>query len=83
MQKTNLEFARITVVSPIIIHEINELQSVPHPTFEIVRVVSGSDFDSSSPEFHIDSYWIGDDRDSTLVEWVDDEFAVKMLLDQM
>jgi len=40
--------------------------------------MSWSDLDSTSTKRHVDSDRVGDDWNSTAIEWVDDEFTVKV-----
>ena len=75
---TDLVLSGILVVGTVIIHEVDELEIVSLTTLEIIGVVSWSDLDSTSTKRHIDSDRIGDDGDSSAIEWVDDEFTVKV-----
>ena len=78
MGVTHLVFSGILVIRTVIIHQIDKLEVVSLTTFEIVGIVGWSDFDGSGTEFHIDSNGIGNNGDSTAVEWVNDEFTVEM-----
>jgi hypothetical protein len=71
-----LVLASVLVVCSIIIHQIDELEVISLTTLEIIGIVGWGNFDGSSTELHVDSDGVGDDWDSTSVEWVDNEFAV-------
>jgi hypothetical protein len=73
-----LVFSGVLVVSTVVVHKVDELEVVSLTTLEIVGIVSWSDLDSTSTKRHVDSDRVGNDGDSSAVEWVDDEFAVKV-----
>jgi hypothetical protein len=76
--QTDLVFSGVLVVCTVIVHEVDEFEVVSLTTLEIIGVVSWSDLDGTSTERHVDSDGIGDDGDSTAVEWVNDEFAMEV-----
>jgi hypothetical protein len=75
---TDLVLSGILVVGTVIIHKVDELEIVSLTTLEIVGVVSWSDLDSTSTKRHVDSDRVGNDGDSTAIEWVNDEFTVEV-----
>jgi hypothetical protein len=75
---TDLVLSGILVVGTVIIHEVNELEIVSLTTLEIVRVMGWSDLDRTGTKRHVDSDRVGDDGDSSAIEWVNDEFTVEV-----
>jgi hypothetical protein len=69
---------RILVIRPIVIHQADKLEVVPHTTLEIVGIVRRGNLDGTSPKAHVDGDRVGDDGYTTVEEGVDDELAVEM-----
>lgn len=74
----NLVLSRVLVICPVIVHQADKFEVVPLSTFEIIRIVGWGNLDRSGTKLHIDSDSIGNDRDASTVEWMNDEFAVQM-----
>jgi hypothetical protein len=81
-RRTHLVLASILIVRAIVIHQVDEFQVVPDGAFEIVRVVSWCNLDGTSTEGHVNGDSVGDDRDPTPVERVNDEFSMQVLYHQ-
>lgn len=75
---TDLVLAGVLIICTIIIHEVDELEVVSLTALEIVGVMCRCDLDGTSTEGHVDGDRVGDDGDSTAVEWVDNEFTVQV-----
>jgi hypothetical protein len=75
---TYLVFSRVLVVGSVVVHKVDEFEVISLTTLEIVGVMGWGNLDSTSTKRHVDSDRIGDDGDSSAVERVNDEFAVKV-----
>jgi hypothetical protein len=67
------------IVSPIIVHEVDKLEVVPHPALVIVLVMCWRNLHSTSTEGHVDGDGVGDDGNAAVDERVDGELAMEVL----